>query len=243
MSVNFSISEIINGAWEIVKKNIGPLIIPGVIYIAAVSVLYCLMYIPMIGAGFLSSTNSEAAIAGMAAGMGVMFLAAYLGMMVVTLYYQVGINTMSLKAVDGKIPEFSDFRIPFGKILNAFLAGLLLGIIVSIGFILCIIPGIYLAIRFQFFIFFIIDKDSNAIEALSGSWNITKGIEMDLFIFDLILALIAFLGLLCCGIGIILAYPIIYVSLAMVYRRITGTTGANAADDDFQVKNIINEYE
>ena len=48
-------------------------------------------------------------------------------------------------------------------------------IIVFVGFLLLIIPGIYLAIKYQFFAVCIFDKDVSTVEGLKMSGRITKG--------------------------------------------------------------------
>ena len=50
-----------------------------------------------------------------------------------------------------------------------------MGIIVVFGICLFIIPGIYLALRLQFFTAFIVEEDTGIIESLKRSWEITRG--------------------------------------------------------------------
>ena len=101
---------------------------------------------------------------------------------------------------------------------------LLVSIIVIIGFILLIIPGIYFAIRFQFVSYLIIDKGLSPLDALRESTAMTQGIK-----FDLLLLVIAFfginlLGVLALGVGLLVSIPVTMIAMGHVYRKILGHT-------------------
>jgi uncharacterized membrane protein len=82
------------------------------------------------------------------------------------------------------------------------------------------LPGIYFAIRFYFFIYFIVDKKAGIIESLKRSWEITKGQAWNLFLFNLVLFGINLLGVICFLIGLLVTLPITGVATAFVYRKL-----------------------
>lgn len=61
----------------------------------------------------------------------------------------------------------------------------LYSLIILLGFVFFIIPGIYLAIRLFFYDYAIVDKNSSVIGSLKESWQITQGVTGHLFIFSL----------------------------------------------------------
>lgn len=67
------------------------------------------------------------------------------------------------------------------KMINFLVAMILVSIIVSIGFILLIIPGIILAYMLILVPYLVIDQDMGALEAISKSMELTKGYKMDIF--------------------------------------------------------------
>jgi uncharacterized membrane protein len=82
------------------------------------------------------------------------------------------------------------------------------------------LPGIYFAIRFYLFIYFIVDKKAGIIESLKRSWEITKGQAWNLFLFNLVLLAINLLGAICLLIGLLVTIPISELATAFVYRKL-----------------------
>ena len=68
------------------------------------------------------------------------------------------------------------------KIFTYLIASIIMGIAVAIGIFLLIVPGIYLAIRLQFYSAYIVEEDCGIIESLQKSWDLTKGQGMPLFL-------------------------------------------------------------
>jgi uncharacterized membrane protein len=82
---------------------------------------------------------------------------------------------INVQLVDGKKATFNDLFSQTSVLIKGVLAALLYGVIVLLGIICFIIPGIWLAIRLQFYKYLVVDKKMGPIEALKGSWNMTKG--------------------------------------------------------------------
>lgn len=95
---------------------------------------------------------------------------------------------------------------------------LLSGLAVILGLVLLIIPGIILAIRFQFAPFLVIEHKMRPIEAMKTSWKMTEGLGWQLFLFGLATAAIGLIGFLLFGIGLLIAQPVIWLAEIMVYR-------------------------
>ena len=88
------------------------------------------------------------------------------------------------------------------------------------GFLIFYHPGIYLALRLQFFQAFIIEENAGIIESLHKSWEITKGQALPLFILALVMIGILILGCILFGIGIFVAVPLIYMMYGYVFRKL-----------------------
>jgi uncharacterized membrane protein len=102
-----------------------------------------------------------------------------------------------------------------------FLAGtLLLGLLVTAGFILLIIPGIYWAVKYQFVPYLILDRNMGPFEAFHKAHDITQGVWWHLFVFNLAEIGIVFLGFILCCVGSFFAVPIVIVATAYVYRSL-----------------------
>ncbi|MCL4354229.1 DUF975 family protein [Patescibacteria group bacterium] len=107
------------------------------------------------------------------------------------------------------------------SILTYVVASFLTGIIVFLGFILLIIPGIYLAIRLQFSTYLIVDKKMGIMDSIKTSWRITKGHTWNLFLFGLLLLLLNILGAIALVVGLIITIPTTGIATASVYKKLS----------------------
>ena len=99
-----------------------------------------------------------------------------------------------------------------------FLANIVVGLIVGLGIILLIVPGIIFAIRYMFVPFIVIEKGLRPFEALRESRRITNGHKWRLFLFSLVLVGINILGTLCLLIGLLVTVPVTMLATVYVYR-------------------------
>lgn len=133
-----------------------------------------------------------------------------------------GLIKISLKFTDHRDPVLQDFKVTGRKITNFIASSILYGIIVGIGLVLLIVPGIILALKLQFFGYFIEDKDSGPVEALRQSWEVTKGVKWELFVFGLILMGLNLLGTLALLVGLLWTFPATQIASAYIFRRLSG---------------------
>ncbi len=151
---------------------------------------------------------------------GLTFLFSILGW-IVQMITGIGVIVITLKMVDGKKPMVEDLYMHYGYLLNYFLGSLLYGLVVVGGFILLIIPGIIWGIKYQYTTYLIIDKKMGPLEAFKKSGQITKGSRLKLFYLGIIFIGITILGMLALGFGLIVAWPIVSLAGAYVYRKLS----------------------
>ena len=137
-----------------------------------------------------------------------------------SIIFSLGYMKNIFQALDGEEPQFSAYGQQTKNIITYFLASLITGFVVLAGFLFFIIPGIYLALRLQFFQAFIIEENAGIIESLHKSWEITKGQVLPLFILALVMIGILILGCILFGIGIFVAVPLIYMMYGYVFRKL-----------------------
>lgn len=106
-----------------------------------------------------------------------------------------------------KDPDFGVFFQGFHKFVALLLLNLLMGIIITLGFILLILPGIYLTISYIFSHFFVQFYDISPSESLTLSRKMVKGNFMQILWLCLILLGINMLGMLALGVGLLLTIP------------------------------------
>jgi uncharacterized membrane protein len=125
------------------------------------------------------------------------------------------------QTIDGEEPQFSAYGQASTKILTFFAATVIYTVIVAIGLILLILPGIYLIVRLHYYAAAIVDEDAGIIDSLKRSWQITKGQELPVFVIFLITLALSFLGTVALMVGIFVAIPLILLIECTTFRSLT----------------------
>lgn len=89
-----------------------------------------------------------------------------------------------------KIPEEAYKRNIGMATLNGIVAGFVFGVLVVIGFLLLIVPGIYLITALAFFLVFVALEDESFIDSLSSSWELTEGRRLSVFLLFVAIVLV-----------------------------------------------------
>lgn len=139
---------------------------------------------------------------------------------VISLIFSLGYLKNIFQALDDIEPQFSAYGQQASKIFSYFFANFIYVIIVLAGTIFLIIPGIYLAIRLQFFWAFIVEENTGVIESLKRSWQITQGHTGKLTLLFLLMIGIFLLGIALFIVGIFIAYPLICMMYCYVFRKL-----------------------
>lgn len=132
-----------------------------------------------------------------------------------------GLIRAALDVTQGLAPDVS--RVFKTEHLGTFIvASILYGIAVSVGIILCVIPGIFLAIMFTFYGYYILDRGAGATDSLGASWNLVKSNFGSILGLLILAILLNFVGLALCGVGILVTGPVTWTAIAYAYRTLNG---------------------
>lgn len=202
---DFSVEEALQYGWNIMKDNIW-------FFVGMLIVAWALAGVPHIIANILQRES-----------IGLSFFFRIIGW-VADIIVSIGLITIALKFLDKQEPKFEDlfsFKPYFWKYLGA---SILTGLIVWIGFLLLIVPGIYWALKFQFFGYFVVGQGRDPVEAMRMSSRITHTVKWKLFGFGLVLALINVVGAICLFIGLFVTVPVTLLAYSSVYRKLLEQT-------------------
>ncbi len=131
-----------------------------------------------------------------------------------------GMIDIALKIADNKKAEYKNLFFLNWKLLFVYIiANLVRSIATVVGLLLLIIPGIIIALKLQFIDYLIVDKKMG-FEAFNKSWEMTKGVKWNLFVFGILLALINILGFLALIVGLFVTLPLSMVATAFVYKKL-----------------------
>ena len=131
-----------------------------------------------------------------------------------------GYVTMLFMHYDGKHIVFDDFFSIDRRWIYFTFVSIVKGFLILVGLIFFVIPGIYLAVRWMFAEFLVIDRGLRPLEALRASSSLTEGHRWKLFVFAVVIILISFLGLMLFVIGVIPASLIVTFATIHIYRQL-----------------------
>lgn len=133
-----------------------------------------------------------------------------------------GMIRISLKIYDGEKGDYMDLLPQKENFFTYLLATIVYGIVVFIGGLFLIVPGIVVGVMFCFYGYLIVDRKLGIKEAFEESKRMTRGSKMDLFLLGLILWGLNILGALLLLVGILISFPISLMTMTYAYRRVCG---------------------
>jgi hypothetical protein len=137
-----------------------------------------------------------------------------------------GANWVFLKAVRGERIEIVDIFAVFKRnYWNAVVANIVVAVIVIIGIIMLIIPGIIFACRLAFVPYLVVDRQMDVMDALRVSWDMTRGYGWQIFFIGFLAFFIVILGLIFLFVGVFISIMWISAAFAAMYHAVELTNG------------------
>ena len=75
--------------------------------------------------------------------------------------------------------------------LNFLIGTIVFGVLVALGFVFLIVPGVFLLVALAFWTVYVSVEDENFVEAMQDSWGLTRGHRVRLFLLGVAVAVIA----------------------------------------------------
>ena len=141
---------------------------------------------------------------------------------------ELGLLKMCRALSDGKVPAFSDTfsHMPLGpKFLAAQILYLLM---VVIGLLLLVVPGVYLGVRYALFGFRFADGETNLLRSFQQSAVLTKGATTGLLCTLIALLVLNVLGASLLGLGLLVTVPLSVLVMTDIYRQLTARAPADS---------------
>jgi uncharacterized membrane protein len=183
--------------------NAGPLIV-GILFVWGVSVVLNVVGIPISRSGFFVQLLWNVVV------------------ICVSAVVSFGIVRMALALTKGE-PIDMGMAIPSGPQVVAYgITGVLVGLAVGIGIILCVIPGLIAATFLLFSSFAVLDENLQPGDAIKRSIDLVKTNFGGVLGFMIVAFLVNLLGALLCFVGLLVSWPVTIVAGAYVYRGLKG---------------------
>jgi phage FluMu protein Com/uncharacterized membrane protein len=212
------LNDVLTRTWEIFKKQFW------------MSVLVCFIVFVLdqvfsngLGfvAGILGALSRDQGI------QAVFTLIAQLASICFTIWLNIGQAKYFLKIARGQTAEVTEIFSGGPRFLPILGVCLLVGLIVGLGLLALIVPGIILGCMFSQAYYLVLDRRMGVIESMSLSSELTKGNKGTIFLIGLLAFGIMIAGLLALCVGYFVAMPFIALMSAVTYLAITGQPTAD----------------
>ncbi len=146
----------------------------------------------------------------------------FVGRFLLSMLMNLGVLKIQLDVTRGLKPSFKTLFNGQGIYWKFIGATVLYSLVVLGGLILLIIPGIYLAIRYLFVPYLIVDKNITIGEAFAKSTEMTKGKKWSILGFLILTVIFSLLGLIVLVVGVFVTSAIGYLAIINLYRKLLG---------------------
>ncbi len=199
----FNVGEAFSWAWNKFSKNAGPLIIATLVYALIVVVLEVIINLlqAAVSPGVSNYTSDgngfEYSWSTSSMGLGGILIAivGWFVSLIVGAAIQSGYISGVLDIANGQQVSVGSFFKP-RNIGQVIVAGLIVGIITTIGFFLCVIPGLLASIMLLFTVVALLDRNLSAVDAVKTSFDTSKANFGNAFLTWLVGIAIVFVGAL-----------------------------------------------
>jgi uncharacterized membrane protein len=142
---------------------------------------------------------------------------------------EIGFIRVCLAVDDRQAPVFRDAFSCLALGPEFLAAQLLYALMVTVGLLLGVVPGLYFAARYMFIGYSMADGEKTLKRAFLRSASITQGLEFDLIVVLLFLVVFNILGASLLGVGLLVTLPVSALMMAYVFRRLTRAEGRYAS--------------
>lgn len=212
-------------AWELYTQNLGILVGASAVFLGLTIVMGLGMYIGVFVMAFAASgaaQNGGGGDAVMASVLVSVIAVAALLMFLISSYLQIGITRICLD-ISRRQPTSISRLFSGGDVLLPYMGySILYFIVMELGLLLCIIPGIWVAMVWWPGFLLIVDRRSRVMDAFGMSQRMVKGNFWNCFIILLLAYGAHFAASSVCGLLTLFTLPLISMVVVTTYRHLAG---------------------
>jgi hypothetical protein len=212
---DLDIGSCITRSWDLVKKHFWPLI--GISFLVILIAGVINQVVGLLSGPAVKQMISEQRVS--AGALSLVIGTSILSGPIYTILFA-GLFKYYLGLIRGQNPGIGDAFSGFNSAGQLLVLGFLTGFLTLLGYVLCLLPGLYLAVAWAFSIPLVIDRGLNFWEAMELSRRVVSKHWFMVFGFVLVIGLLACCGLIACCIGIFVSAPVAWVALMYAYEDI-----------------------
>ncbi|AQA19080.1 hypothetical protein BST95_13345 [Halioglobus japonicus] len=134
----------------------------------------------------------------------------------------IGLCFIGVAIARGYTPNPKSIFAWYDQTLKVFLLAILMNLLIVLGLLLLVLPGIYLAVSYQIALPLMVDKKMGLWEALESSRKIIGHHWFAVFGYDLVFLLIVAGSMMLLGIPFIWTVPMMLIAYGILYRNLVG---------------------
>lgn len=208
--------EAIGEAWKLVIQDLGHWVAATIVYFVLAWALS--LPVSLLTQSMMPGRNPRADQVGqMFAVLGLQFVLNIIPTAVSTILYT-GMIAMGVRKARGEYINVGMIFEPFRRFGSVFGASMLYYLIVLASFLACFFPVLFFSPVLFLLPTVAYLKGMGPVEALSATFDACKRYWAGLFGLLFVLSLLLFVGLLACLVGILVAWPVYCVTMAIHYR-------------------------
>ena len=224
----YSAPGAIGYGWRKFKASPGTLLVPMIVVLVVLAVVAVIFNFVAAG-GFFGKTDCNTAVNSggqVSAECGQPFwrqvLGAGLGVGLLTLFGEImlaGIFRGALRVMDGEGFSLGQLFEGYNKMQVVF-AAIFIAVATGIATVLCFLPGILIAFLTSFTLFFIVDQQLEAAEAIAESVKLVWHNFWAVLLFGILAWICLLIGAILLLVGLLVAVPVVVFGAAYTYRQL-----------------------
>jgi uncharacterized membrane protein len=226
---SYTVGDAFSWAWNKFIKDAVPLIVPTVVYGLIVGVLYGIVYGLAIALAPDAVSTYNSSDGSVSTSSSIAFGPASIAVWVVGGIVLLVVGAVIASAYIGGLLDIANGQpVTIGSFFkprnvgSVIIASAIVAVLTSIGYALCVIPGLVVAIFTMFTTVALIDRNLSPVDAIKASVAITRANFGQVLLAWVIIAAITLVGSLVCGFGLLVALPVASLFLVYAYRRLSG---------------------
>lgn len=220
----YSVGDAFRYAFEKFKANWAPLVVITLVLVVA---SFLVQFTSNLFFGVFTPDATVDPTTGRIEGAGFFGIATILSLLASALSYVVGL-VIQAGIIKGALALTRNQPLSVNTAFNGInwgqviLASIITGALIFVGLLLCIIPGIIVIFLTWFTLYFVIDRDMGAVDAIKASVTMVRSNVGDLLLLFLGSVAAYIVGACLCGLGLLVAIPVVVLAQVYTFRTLNG---------------------
>ena len=207
-------------AWALLQQQMGTWVLATLLMFAMIGAIYFVWLVSLgLVVGAMGGNKPGGPPTDAAVGIFVVsFIFLIIFVWVVRTVLLGGLFKMAVRQVRGELISAGDLFSTLDILPSLLGVTIVIGLAVCAGTILCVIPGLIVQGLLMLAEPLIVDQRIGVFESVSRSWDALKEDMLMATLFFIVLGVVAGLGAIACGVGILFTFPLLPLGIAIVYR-------------------------